>query len=49
VCYVKTKIKIPKTILIPVVICGCETWSLKLCSTYAGGVSEKGVEENIWS
>ena len=31
VCYSKNiKIKICKTIILPVVLCGCETWSLTL-------------------
>jgi len=25
------KLKIYRTIILPVVLCGCETWSLKLC------------------
>jgi hypothetical protein len=41
------KIKIYKTIILPVVFYGCETWSLIQGGTYAG-VCEQGVEENIW-
>jgi hypothetical protein len=35
------KIRIYKTIILPVVLYGCETWSL------TEGVGEQGVEENI--
>jgi hypothetical protein len=36
------KIKIYKTIILPAVLYGCETWSLILRE-------EQGAEENIWA
>ena len=36
------KIRIYKTIILPVVLYGCETWSLTL-------KEEDGAEENIWT
>jgi UDP-galactopyranose mutase len=43
-----TKIKIYRTIILPVVLYGCETWSL----TFREGLTECvriGFEENIWA
>jgi hypothetical protein len=34
---------------LPVVLNGCETWSLTVGSKEAEGVWEYGVEENIWN
>jgi len=43
------KIKTRRNIILPVVLYGCETWSLTLREERRLGVSEKwGVEENIW-
>jgi hypothetical protein len=39
------KIRICKTIILPVVLYGCETWSLTLREE---GVRDQGAEENIW-
>jgi hypothetical protein len=36
------KIRIYKTVILPVVLYGCETWSLTLGE-------EQGTEENIWT
>ena len=41
-----TKIKIYRTIILPVVLYGCETWSLTSWEERAG---EWGAEENIWA
>jgi hypothetical protein len=38
------KVKIYKTIILPVVLYGCETWSLTLREEH-----RQGVEENIWT
>ena len=43
------KIKIHRTIILSVVLYGCETWSLTLGGKEAEGVCEYGVEENIWT
>jgi len=43
------KIKMYRTIILPVVLCGCETWSLTLREERRLSVFEKGVEENIWA
>jgi hypothetical protein len=44
------KIRIYKTLLLPVVLYGCETWSLTLREEHRlEGVWEQGVEENIWT
>jgi hypothetical protein len=40
------KVKIYKTITLPVVLYGCKTWSLILREE---GVSEQSAEENIWT
>jgi hypothetical protein len=39
------KIKIHRTIILPVVLLECKTWSL----TLAEGVQEQGAEEDIWA
>jgi hypothetical protein len=43
------KIKIYKTIILPVVLYGCETWSLTLGEEYRLRVFENSVEEDIWA
>ena len=43
------KIKIYRTIIIPVVLYGCETWSLTVREEGKVSVSEYGIEENIWT
>jgi hypothetical protein len=51
VCRLKTKKLeyIYKTIIFPVVLYGCETWSLTLSEEHRLGVREHGAEENIWT
>ena len=44
------KIKIHRTIILPVVVYGCETWSLTLREERKLRVFEnRGVEENNWA
>jgi hypothetical protein len=44
------KVKIYKTIIVPVVLYGCETWSLMLREEHRLRVFEKqGSEKNIWT
>jgi hypothetical protein len=43
------KIRIYKTIILPVVLYGCETWSLTLREEHRQGVWEQGAEEDIWT
>jgi hypothetical protein len=43
--YKNAKIRIYKTIVLPVVLYGCGTWSLILRED----VWEQGAEENIWT
>jgi hypothetical protein len=43
------KIRMYKTIILPVVLYGCETWSLILREEHRQGVSEQGAEKNVWS
>ena len=43
------KIKIYRTIIFPVVLYGCETWSLILREERKLRLFEYGVEENIWT
>jgi hypothetical protein len=44
------KVKIYKTIILPVVLYGCETWSLTLREEHIGsGLREHGFKENIWT
>jgi len=43
------EIKVYKTIVLPVVLCGCETWSLTVEGrTYVESVWELAAEENVW-
>jgi hypothetical protein len=42
------KVKIYKTIILPDVLHGCETWSLTLREEHRLGVFENGAEDNIW-
>jgi hypothetical protein len=42
------KIKIHRTIILPVVLCGCETWSLTLKEECELRVSENGVLRRIF-
>jgi hypothetical protein len=43
------KAKIYKTIILPVVLNGCETWSLTLREEHRLRAFENGAEENIWT
>jgi hypothetical protein len=43
------KIKIYKSIILHVVLYGCETWSLTLWEEHRLRVFENSVEENIWT
>jgi hypothetical protein len=43
------KIRIYKTIILPVVLYGCETWFLPLREEERLRLSENGAEENIWT
>jgi hypothetical protein len=44
------KVRITKTIILPVVLYGCETWSLTVREEHKLRVFEnKSVEENIWT
>jgi hypothetical protein len=43
------KIRIYKTVILPVVLYGCETWSLTLREVHRLRVFENGAEENIWT
>jgi hypothetical protein len=43
------KIKIYKTVILPVVLDGCETWSLTLTEEHRLRISENSVEEDIWT
>jgi hypothetical protein len=45
----KPKIKIYKTVILPVVVYGCITWSLTLREEHRLKVSENSVEEDIWT
>ena len=42
------KITIYRTIILPVVLYGCETWSVTLREGQAESFREYGVEEDIW-
>jgi hypothetical protein len=42
-------IKIHRTIILPVVLCGCKTWSLPLIEEHRLWVFEKRVLERIFS
>jgi hypothetical protein len=44
------KVRIYKTIILPLVLYGCETWSLTVREEHKLRVFEnKGVEENTWT
>jgi len=43
------KIKLYRTVILSVVLYGCETWSLTLREERKLRVFEQGVEENIWN
>jgi hypothetical protein len=43
------KVKIYKTIILPVVLYGCETWSLTMREEHRLRVFENGAEGNIWT
>jgi hypothetical protein len=43
------KVKIYKTIILPVVFYGCETWTLTLREQHRPSMFENGAEENIWT
>ena len=43
------KIEIYRTIILPVVLYGCETWLLTLREEHRLRVFENGVEESIWA
>jgi hypothetical protein len=43
------KIKIYKTVSLPIVLYGCETWSLTLREEHRLRVFENSVEEDIWT
>jgi hypothetical protein len=43
------KIRIYKTIILPAVLYGCETWSLTLMEEHRLVVFENGAEEDIWT
>jgi hypothetical protein len=45
----KIKIKIYKTVILPVVLYGCETWSLTLREELRMRVFENSVEEDTWA
>jgi hypothetical protein len=42
-------IRIYKSIILPVVLYGCETFSHFKGGTYTEGVGEQGAEDNIWT
>jgi hypothetical protein len=44
--YIASTVRTYKTIILPVVLYGCETWSPTLREKH---VSEEGVEEDIWT
>jgi hypothetical protein len=43
------KFRIYKTAVMPLVLYGCETWSLTVREEHKLRVFENGVEENIWT
>jgi hypothetical protein len=43
------KIETYKTVILPVVLYGCETWSLTLRKEHRLRVFENSVEEDIWT
>jgi hypothetical protein len=36
-------------LILPVILYGCETWSLPVSEEHTEGVWEQGAEENIWN
>jgi len=44
VCYQETRIKTYKTMILPVVVYGCETWYVAL----TGNVWDQVAKENTW-
>jgi hypothetical protein len=48
-CLKNVKIKIHKTIILPVVLYGFETWSLTLKEEHRLRVLENRFDENIWT
>jgi hypothetical protein len=46
---INVKIRIYNTIILPVVLYGCETWSLTLREEHRLRVFENGAEEDIWN
>jgi hypothetical protein len=42
------KVRIYKTIILPVVLYGCEEWSLTVREEHKLKVFENGAEDNIW-
>jgi hypothetical protein len=49
VSYKKLKIKIYKPVILPVVLYGCETWSLTLSEEHRLRVFDNSIEEDIWT
>jgi hypothetical protein len=47
--YEEIKIKIYKTVILPFIMYGCKTWSVTLREEQRLRVSEKSVEEDIWT
>jgi hypothetical protein len=45
----KLKIKIYKTVILPVVLYGCQTWSLTLREEHRLRVSDNSDGEDIWT
>jgi hypothetical protein len=43
------KIKIYETVILPVMLYGCKTWSLTLGEEHRLRVFEKSIEEDIWT
>jgi hypothetical protein len=43
------KIEIYKTVILPVVLYGCKTWSLTLREEHRSRAFENSVEEDIWT
>jgi hypothetical protein len=44
-----TKIRMSKTVILPVVLYGCETWTLLLREEHRFRAFKNGAEENIWT
>jgi uncharacterized protein (UPF0548 family) len=45
----KIRIRVYKTVILPVVLYGCKTWSLTLRKEQGLRVFENGAEEDIWT